>query len=101
MNVLEKLGYPVHVAHVGGHCRWPWLTADLIIQASDITNTPHLRFRRTISRIRARGRSRQPMVDATYPERDGYRQVNPKTAPGVVKFDNGELQDSSITTGSE
>ena len=80
MNVLE--GYPVHVAHVAISKRIPiaeWLTANLIIQASDITNTPHFTFpQNNLSNPGAGQFTAASMVDATYPERDGYRQIDVK-----------------------
>jgi hypothetical protein len=80
MNTLE--GYPIHVAHASLSKRIPiadWLTATLIIQASDITNTPHFTIpQNNISNPGAGAFTAASMVDATYPERDGYRQIDVK-----------------------
>jgi len=80
MNSLE--GYPIHVAHASLSKRIPvadWLTATLIVQASDITNTPHFTIpQNNISNPGAGMFTAASMVDATYPERDGYRQIDLK-----------------------
>ena len=80
MNSLE--GYPIHVLHASLSKRYAladWLTATLIIQASDITNTPHFLFpQNNISLPGAGAFTAASMVDATYPERDGYRQIDVK-----------------------
>ena len=80
MNVLE--GYPTHVAHASlskSLAVTDWLTATLIFQASDITNTPHFTFpQNNISNPGAGAFTAASMVDATYPERDGYRQIDVK-----------------------
>jgi hypothetical protein len=80
MNTLE--GYPIHVAHasLSKHLALAdWLTATLIIQASDITNTPHFTIpQNNLSNPGAGMFAASSMVDATYPERDGYRQIDVK-----------------------
>jgi hypothetical protein len=80
MNSLE--GDPIRVAHASLAKRIPltdWLTATLIIQASDITNTPHFTFpQNNLSNPGAGMFTAASMVDATYPERDGYRQIDVK-----------------------
>lgn len=80
MNTLE--GYPIHVGHVSLSKRYPlfdWLTATLIIQVSDVTNTPHFTIpQNNLSQPGAGAFTAASMVDATYPERDGYRQIDVK-----------------------
>jgi len=80
MNILE--GYPIHVGHLSLSKRFPvaeWLTATLIIQASDVTNTPHFTIpQNNLSNPGAGMFTAASMVDATYPERDGYRQIDLK-----------------------
>ena len=78
MNILE--GYPIHVGHASISKRLQvadWLTATIIIQVSDVTNTPHFTIpQNNISNPGAGAFTAASMVDATYPERDGYRQVD-------------------------
>ncbi len=80
MNILE--GPPTHVAHLSLSKRIPlfdWLTGTLIIQASDITNTPHFTIpQNNLSNPGAGMFTAASNVDATYPDRDGYRQIDVK-----------------------
>jgi len=80
MNILE--GYPIRVGHASLAKRIPlldWLTATLIFQASDVTNTPHFTIpQNNLSNPGAGAFTAASQVDATSPERQGYRQIDVK-----------------------
>jgi len=80
MNSLES--YPLRVANasLSKHIQLAeWLTATLTIQASDVTNRPGFLFPQNNISLPGAGQfNAASMMDATYPERAGYRQVDVK-----------------------